>query len=246
MNFVNHIKRAIDAYNQQDFEDSLLHSCIAVDCASRKWAGKKNSSKLVYKNFIREYDWLIEKFAGVSPGLIKRRIGIDHQVLWQKTNNQQPDFADLIYHIFRCSTCHGDEIPINYELCFVQGVNITRSSLGIEDGCLNLPTRLIFGLLAACVFNAHSKDIRSDDTYFLSYDTKKVVSQNFLRTCGYTLSTIFLQPGEVTEFPLSEWWGREADIRNFLQSVPEQIPFKQLMKVEAGEQIYYMVYILPA
>ena len=240
------IKKAIDSYAQQDFEDALLYTTLAIDRASRNWRRMTRSSASVYKDFLRNYDWLIEKFGGMPLGSIKKQYNIEiYNQYGKKIGDPNPDAADLIYHIFRCNTHHCDEIPINYKLIHGHGISMTIQSVGTEEAYLSFPSRLILGLLAACAFNHTSKNITTADDYFLSYDSSQIAFINTVKTCGYYVSAVFLSRGSITYFPLKDWWGREEDMHKFVLSLPEEKCHSNLVWRNAGEVEFFQTYWLP-
>lgn len=110
----------------------------------------------------------------------------------------QPDLADIIYHIFRCSDAHAQEIPVEYELLPKNGNNYV---LGIDfvKQTLQLPESIVFALIAISVFSSANSHIKTNGSHSLNW-----TSQN----------------GQFHEFPIKDWWGRESDVKAVIAKDP--------------------------
>jgi hypothetical protein len=100
-------------------------------------------------------------------------------------NIKSPDFADIIYEIFRCSHAHGDEVPTAFSVLPSVGGFYSQWLLG--DGEFHMPDRVIWALLAVSVLSKVNRHEKTEGPYYLSLGEER--------------------------FPIREWWGRERDFR---------------------------------
>lgn len=171
-----------------------MNACIALDATARNLfqvdqAGAKN-----YKKCVRQYYWIIEPMIGSGLNL--------EETIWENLKISDgngnpivtPDFADIIYHIFRCNHAHGREVPANYKL------------LPSKDGCshwtisndmIYMPDRVLWALLAVSIFCEANAEIRTESGHYLTWGSEQ------LGIGTYT-------------FPISESWGQEGKFREFL------------------------------
>lgn len=97
-----------------------------------------------------------------------------------------PDFADVIYEIFRCGHAHGDEIPSAFSVLPSMGGFYSEWQFG--HGELHMPDRVIWALLSVVVLAEVNRNETTTGTYYLSLGNER--------------------------FPVREWWGRENDFRS--------------------------------
>jgi len=108
----------------------------------------------------------------------------------------EPDFADVIYGIHRCSHGHGDELPDGFELMPDAGGPLRRTHMSLtREGGMRVSDRVIFGLLAVAVLNPVNKDQSAPPGYYLTYGAQRML--------------------------LEEWWGRARDFPKILAAEPE-------------------------
>ena len=104
-----------------------------------------------------------------------------------------PDFADVIYEVFRCNHAHGDEVPVEYELIKTSGGFGSEWELG--HNVLRIPDRMLWALTSLAILsrvNERETPI-GGDAYFSLGDEK---------------------------FLVDDWWGREADFRPIAVKLP--------------------------
>jgi len=106
---------------------------------------------------------------------------------------KEPDLADIIYHIFRCSHAHAEEVPLTFTVLPSQQ-RILRWMIGIEDKSVHMPDTVIFALLAVSVFSKVNVDIVSAGDLSLTWGNQT----------GYFI------------FPVKESWGREDEVKLLL------------------------------
>ncbi len=199
MKLEEHVLSAIQAFDRNKKDEALMHASIAIDGTSRKLFSKQQTSNKDYKSCIRQYWWIIERFIGDGINL--------EETQWTnvKLDNGHgkliinPDLADIIYHIFRCSHVHGKEIPIGYELLPAED-GLSTWVIG-RDSRVHMPERIIWALLAVSVFCKANSEIKTDGEYYLSWGSEK------------------LGIG-ITKFVIKDWWGREDDLRAFFSERP--------------------------
>jgi hypothetical protein len=174
------VQKTIDEFEDRDLESCMLHACNAIDGTARKISSANAGSKARYVSFLRDHYWLLEPM--VTPGVNLVETRFTNVPL---SKQPEPDFAEIVYAVFRCSHGHGAELPTGYELLPSVGTRISR--LVLADGVLQLPDRLPFGLIAAAVLNPANHDQAVPDDYFLTLGDEK--------------------------FIINEWWGRADDFR---------------------------------
>ena len=178
-----------------------MHACIAIDGTAKKFSQKY--SKQSYKNYLRQYWWLIERFIG--GGLDLQNTKWNHITLDNGHGKiiTDSDLADIIYHIFRCRNAHGEEIPLEYELLPVSD-GYSEWIIGLQDQRLHMPERIIWALLAVVVFSKANSDIKTDGEYCLTWGSEQL---------------------GIKEFIIKDWWGKEDQVKEFFQPY-EQIRVK--------------------
>jgi hypothetical protein len=165
---------------------ALLLACLAVDATSRKlFADGKLGSADRYKKTLRAYTWLLEPMILLGMNLDATRFPFI-----KIPKNKNPDFADVVYSVFRCALAHGDAISPKYDLVPSYGTHGSNWRAG-ADGSLNLPDRLIPALQSIAVFSKVNADLPD-------------------------LGTCYISLGD-EHFPINEWRGREDDFRPIAQ-----------------------------
>ncbi|MBS2017022.1 MAG: hypothetical protein JST00_29310 [Deltaproteobacteria bacterium] len=164
-----------------DFESALLHATIAVDATSKRLYPAETRVGERYKRSLRDYYWLLEPMIGGGINLVETRF----------TNVQSlpdPDLADLVYSVFRCGHCHGDEISPAFAFTKSHG---EVSTWELTRDVVRMPDRFVWALLSVVVLS-HVNAREGADTLSLDYH---------------------LTLGPEGPFFVSEWWGRENDFR---------------------------------
>lgn len=103
-----------------------------------------------------------------------------------KAAGGEPDLADVIYGIHRCSHGHGAELPGGFELIQDAAGSPQHTQVEISDGSVRLSDRIIFGLIAVAVLSPANKGQRAPDGYFLTF-------------------------GSSAKLMINDWWGRAND-----------------------------------
>lgn len=200
MRIQDHVIFSIEAFNRGEKDHALMHACIAIDATACELFSKQRATNQDYKKCIRDYYWLIQPFLG--GGLDFNVTKFSHITLDNGYGGQisDPDLADVIYHIFRCNTAHGKEIPLSYQLLPVSD-GVTPWRFGVNN-TLQMPERIIWALLAVSVFAKVNSSLQSEGDYFLSWGSD------------------ILGIG-TTKFEIKDHWGEEDVIKSFLAQHPQ-------------------------
>jgi len=191
------VQKAIDEWEQGSQEAAMLHACNAVDGTSRK-VYKDLGSNARFTRFVRENYDIFGPMALPGVDLTSTRWPV--KVKAPKAPGGQPDIADIIYGIHRCSHGHGDELPDGFDLLPDASGPDRHTRCLIEKGKVRLSDRTIFGLLAIAVLSPVNTDQSVPDGYHLTFGGNA--------------------------FPIKEWWGRRADFLDVVKQV--QLPSVKL------------------
>lgn len=184
MRIANHVQYALDDFDLGRHDSALLHACMAIDGTARRMFPNDNNSSR-YKKCLRHFYWILEPALGTGIDLTKTKFSY-----LTIGKNNEPDFADIVYSVFRCAHAHADEVPPEFEL--ILGGDSERY-WQMSANSLNLPHTVIFALLFVAVFAPVNKDETPLPSYWLT-----------------------LGSGEhKNSFHLSESWGKSA----FLQPI---------------------------
>jgi hypothetical protein len=180
------VKASIDSWERGERDIAVLHACLATDGTAKKTPGLGKGNRRRFTEFLRCRYWLLEPTAMPGVNLVETRF----------TNvplreNPAPDYADVIYEVFRCAHAHGDEVRPGFEL--TMGVGDPVSQFVLSDGHLHMPDTVVFGLLAASVLAPVNAGQTIAGDYFLSL--------------GH------LELNNYMQFPINDWWGCEDVFR---------------------------------
>ncbi len=187
MELSEHVIKAIKDYGQEDSNSALMHSCFAIEATARNLFRREDVGKKEYKDVIDQYLWILEPMMGSGVNL--------QETIWYNVEVDNghgkiitdPNFSDIIYHIFRCSHAHAKSVSKNYELLAPENGKLFWQ---VGGGLIRMPTCIVPALLAISVFSRANADISTSGDYFLSLASEK--------------------------FPIKDWWGREDDFHSFL------------------------------
>ena len=182
MKISDHVDSALIDWEAGRLESALTHALIAVDGTARRMFPSLGNAQR-YKRCLRHFYWIIEPALGAGINLEATKFSNI-----QLGSLKDPDFADIVYKVFRCAHAHGDEVPLEFELTLGDSEGRMWT---IGDGVLNLPHTLIFALLFIAVFapvNRNEKPIPGGLLTLGAEDNRD-------------------------NFPISEWWGRAADLQ---------------------------------
>ena len=178
MKISDSVRKAIDDWESQDYESSMLHTCNAVDGTAQKVYPGTTSDNLRFTTYIRKYNDLVSAMAFPDIDLGRTRWPV--QVRNPKAPGGGVDFADMIYGIHRCNHDHGNEIPIGNDI----QPNLMKPdqplSYGIKNGSIQLSDHVIWALLIIVILdpvNAMLADTKLDHYYFVLGKKKLLVNE---------------------------------------------------------------------
>jgi hypothetical protein len=168
-----------DAEEAGKFNAALLHACISIDTTSKRLYPSEKRVGVRYVNCLRRYCWLLEPMIDAGLNLVDTRFS---NIKLRKTAS--PDFAEIIYEVFRCCHAHGDEVAPTFSVTISKGPFLSHWTL--TEGELHMPDRVVWASLAVAVFAEVNRGEKSTGNY-LSLGTE--------------------------QFRICDWWGREDDFR---------------------------------
>lgn len=182
MKIADNVKSCFDDAADGKFDAALLHACIAIDATSKLLYPKQKAVGKRYTQCIRDYYWLVEPMLGAGINLEET---VFRNVKLPKTD--APDFAEIVYEVFRCGHVHGDEVPESFAVLPSKGH--WNSNWMVGKNTLRFPDRVVWALLSISIFARVN-------------ERQKV----------WSIGAYVLSLGD-TEFPVEHWWGREDDVR---------------------------------
>lgn len=218
MKIADHVNSCFADALSGNFDSAMLHACVAIDATSKL---RYPTVKKVGKRFtqtIRDYYWLVEAMIGAGMDLSQM---VYSNVKLEK--NSAPDFADIMYEVFRCGYVHGDEVPEKFSIIPTTGTWSSATIYGENE--VHFPDRIVWALISISVF-------------------AKVNERQKLNPVG----PYGLRLGD-TGFHVEDWWGREDEVRPFAK---EHTKFKiskeemqRLVTVSPDEPTTFSVAVQP-
>ena len=204
MKLENHVLKAIKDFDPSEPKFSLMHACFAIEGTARNMYGSDKISRKQYKSCIRNYYWILDPMIGGGGFTISVFNNLEIKDDRGELIND-PDLADVIYHIFRCYNAHAKEVPINYELLPIED---GKSYWEMGNNVLKMPQRIIWALLAVSVFAKANSAIKTKGEFYLSWGSE---------TLGLGIH----------KFIIKDWWGKEKEFKKFLsEKNPKPIKVK--------------------
>ena len=192
MNVVKCVEKALIEWDAADLEAAMLHATIAVDGSAARSSSR--STKRQFLEFVRrQYDVIQVMLGAVTIDATRSRFAPLPE-LGGYTSPAEPDLADVIYAIHRCSHAHGSEVPVNFAL---HAGNRITVHLGDSAG-IQLPRSIIIGLLAGVVLCRENRNLTGGGSCYLSWDHPGAGDL----------------PSRSEQFVIQNWWGRK---REFLE-----------------------------
>lgn len=197
-------KRVLDAFaaawQQRDFEKAAQLICPAMEATARKKLSSKVVNRDGFKRFLREYYWLFQRFGGLPFDLnLTRFPDLDLSDVGGGVV-QNPDLADVIYHVFRCSTAHGHPLKPRFSFEPTSSNGDSYMLIHMDGERLVLPEATLWGMIALTVFCDANADIASRSVFWFTYPR------------GPNL--------EPYRMDLDIFWGKEAAVREFFERFP--------------------------
>jgi hypothetical protein len=184
MNVGKSVFKAVQEWQRGDPESAMLHACNAVDGTARK-AYPTLGNKERFTKLLRDHYDVLGAMGAPGINLMETRFPV--VVRRPTASGGEPDLADVIYAVHRCTHGHGDELPDGFSLLSDAAGPPRVTRMTVQDGSVQLSDRVIFGLVAVAVFASVNANERSPN------------------------ATLFLTFGATEKMLVNEWWGREAD-----------------------------------
>jgi len=186
------VRKAIVDWELREFESAMLHACNAVDGTAKKVYPHAGSNSR-FTGLLRENYGVFGPMGVPGINLVKTRFPV--KVERPKAEGGQPDIADVIYGIHRCTHGHGDELPNGFELLPDAAGPPSYTRMQIEKGRIQLSDRVIFGLLAVAVLSPAN--------------IGQAVPEGYCLTFGRNVTLL-----------INEWWGRAKDFPEIAATEP--------------------------
>jgi hypothetical protein len=183
MNVGNSVRKAIDEWAAGDLDSSMLHACNAIDGTAKKLHPKLGSNTR-FTRLLRDNYSILGPMG--MPGINLDETRFPVKVGRPRAPGGEPDLADVVYGIHRCSHSHGDELPGGFELIQDAAGPARLTRCEIKRGAIRLSDRVIFGLIAVAVLSRANTDQQVPNGYYLTFGTS-------------------------TKLIINAWWGRAAD-----------------------------------
>jgi hypothetical protein len=183
MNVGNSVRKAIDDWGNGDLESAMLHACNAVDGTAKKlYPALGNKDR--FTRVLRENYSILGPMGASGVDLVGTRFPVTVQR--PTASGGEPDIADVIYGIHRCTHGHGDELAAGFELIQDAAGPRRLTHMRIERGKVQLSDRITFGLLAVAVLSPANRDQHVPAGYHLTF-------------------------GESARLEINDWCGRASD-----------------------------------
>lgn len=205
MNVGKSVRKAIDEWEAGDLDSAMLHACNAIDGTAKKlFPGRGSNAR--FTQLLRDNYSILGPMGmpGINLDETRFPVKVDHP----KAPGGEPDIADIIYGIHRCSHSHGDELPEGCELIDDASGTARHTKTEIKNGSIRLSDRVIFGLIAVAVLSPANKGQHVPDGYYLTF-------------------------GATARLIINEWWGRAADFPSVVATDPVpsvKLDFAELLK----------------
>ena len=199
MKIEERVLAAISAAAEKNFSAAMADICPAVEATARKKLCKRNIGRSEYKSFLRNYYFIIEPFIGVGINLAETKF--PHLTLDTDGGEviESPDFAEIIYHAFRCSLAHGHEIDEKFRFTTSPEQGRSYWIFNLEKGRIHMPDKTVWALIAVVIFCDANKDIDTETQSYLTWGGANVRAG-----------------GDPYRFDVDVFWGAEETIRRFL------------------------------
>lgn len=196
MNVVKCVGKSLDEWDAGDFESAMLYATIAIDGSASRSSGR--STKNQFLNFLRKHMDVIQVMLGaVTIDATNSRFA-ELPKIGGYASSAEPDLAEVIYAIHRCSHTHGSDVPASFA---IDPGNRISVHLGDSAG-IQLPPSIVIGLLAAVVVCRDNRDLVGGGSCCLTWD--------------HPGAGDFSPRSE--EFMIRDWWGRKQDFLELTRS----------------------------
>ncbi len=207
MRMIDQITCVFDDAAAKKWEAALLHACTSIDATARKLFPSQAGVGKRFVRCIRDYYWLVEPMMGVGFNLVDTRFSS----VSLPNGNNAPDFAELVYHIHRCSHAHGDEVPVEFSI--TPSMDAFHSSWKFAPNSVRIPDKVIWALTAISVFSHVNYRLRGSGAPYRLFWGNEF-------------------------YPISEWWGREQEIKVIaIGWNTQRIEIKELSRLKTADPV---------
>lgn len=197
------IRKSIDDWEAGELDASMLHACNAVDGTAKRAYTAVVGSNARFTQLLRDNYSILGPMGMPGINLVETRFPV--KVQNPKAPGGQPDLADVLYGIHRCSHGHGEELPQGFELVRDAAGPVRQTHIIVTEGAVKLSDRIIFGLIAVAVLSPANTDQKVPDSYYLTF-------------------------GATQKLMINDWWGRARDFAAIVSTDP--VP---LVKLDFGD-----------
>lgn len=198
----NSVRKAIEDFSTGDIDFAMLHACNAVDGTARK-VFPTLRNKIRFTRLLRENYVILGSMAAPSLDLTNTRWPV--RVNRPTAPGGDPDFADVVYGVHRCTHGHGDVLPDGFELIENARGAAQFTTLQISPGKVQLSDRTIFGLLAVAVLNPANANEQIAPDYFLSYGETRLLIHEWWSRADDFLSLVAAKPAPAVALDFGDW-----------------------------------------
>jgi len=178
------VRKSLADYELGELDFAMMHACMAVDGTSKKLFPEMRKHSHRFTRVLRENYDIIGPMGMPGINLETTRWPVIIKDI------PEPDVADLIYSIHRCSHGHGDELPDGFELIREANKGTNRVTTLIEPGKVRLSDCMIFALLAIAVTCPVNENLHAPDTNFLSFNGVEFLINDLWGRREYFVSAI--------------------------------------------------------
>jgi hypothetical protein len=200
------VQKAIDEWESGDLESAMLHACNAIDGTAKKRYPNIAGSQRRFTKLLRDSYSILGPMG--MPGIDVAETRFPIEVRKATAIGGQPDLADVIYCIHRCTHGHGDELPEGFELIRDVSGPARLTHVVVSKGKIRLSDRMIFGLLAVAVLSPSNIGQAVPAGHYLTFGASHVLMIN-------------------------EWWGRADDFATIAATDPTPS-----VKLDFGDWMY--------
>jgi hypothetical protein len=197
------VMKSIDDWTAGDPEGAILHACNAIDGTAKK-IHKELGNAARFKKLLRDHYSILGPMGTPGIDIVNTRFPLNF--VKSSLAGENPDLADIIYSVHRCTHSHGDELPEGFDLIPDATGPTRRTRMEIAGNKVRLSDRIIFGLLAIAVLMPENIGQSVPQGYHLTY-------------------------GSVKRLEINDWWGRVMDF----QSIIDLDPPPSLVKLDFGD-----------
>lgn len=196
-------ERVIETFHagmEGNFVKGMNLICPAIEATARKHLRKEKVTGEEFKSFIRNSYPIIEAFIGAGLNLNNTTFPSTKFKTDGGKEILNPDFADIIYHAFRCSLAHGHEIEKEFYFTKSDSQGFSFWLIQVTGGRINMPDKVIWALIACVVFSEANANIVTKTNLSLTWSAAPHESE------------------PLYYFNVDVFWGAENLVKRFLAS----------------------------